>query len=382
MTVYVDVTEFLRNPVRTGIQRVCGELCRWWPGDDLVPVALSANSRLVPLPSNARSVIRSYFEAGPDDLPKIREVISQIADDSRQSQGEIDSYASPIVVPEVFYDPKRIEFFQTLLLRQYYNVYFIFYDALPITHPQYFPPQTSYETIEPYFRLVRHAKHVGFISRSTRDVFCQRLLRRSDFDGPVLRLGSDSMGEPSPRPGNPGLKFTVVGTIEPRKQHALVLDAFERLFPEMPDLSLTFIGRMGWIQEEAAARIRKLAQSIPQQFTWIERADDRVIKETVCSSRATLYLSATEGYGLPPVESLHLGVPVVATRNIPSLEEVHGGVWFVDADPIDVRRAVVALCHDSTYVRLRKECEQLRLPTWRSFSEQVRQWCLNAQSAK
>jgi len=382
MTVYIDVTEFLRHPVRTGIQRVCGELCRWWPGNDLIPVALSASSRLVPLPSDTRSVISSYFQASSDKLPMVRESISQIAAASREIHDDVDICKSPIIVPEVFYDPKRIEFFQALLPEQYGNVHFIAFDTLPLTHPQYFPAKSPYELIEGYFRLVRKAKHVGFISRSTREVFCQRLLRRPDFDGPVLRLGSDSMGERSPRPSNPGLKFSVLGTIEPRKRHALILDAFERMFPEMPDLSLTFIGGMGWVDEATATRIRTLSQSRPRQFTWIDRADDRVIRETVSSSRATLYLSAAEGYGLPPVESLYLGVPVIATRNIPSLEEIHGGVWFVDPDPIDVRRAVVALCHDSTYARLREECGQLPLPTWRSFSEQVREWCLQTQKVR
>lgn len=377
MATYVDLTEFLSSPHRTGIQRVGGELCRHWDSaGDLVPVKLTSEGTLVALSEGARSVIASYFDAPPEQAAEIGARIVAIRDQADRAGRVVNFEKSKVIVPEVFYDPKRLAFFRALTPARRKNFFFIVFDSLPLTHPQYFAPDMPHQLIGGYFQVIRKAVHAGFISAATRDVYYQRLVRRCG-SGPVLRLGSNSLGEPfDPQSRETvGRHFTVFGTIEPRKQHDMVLRAFESLFDDgYDDVTLTFIGKMGWIEAAASKRLREALLRYPANFRWIEHAGDRCMYEEIRASRATLFLSAVEGYGLPPVESLYLGVPVIASPNIPSLEQVRKGIRICGCSENEIKQAVLDLCDDKTFEELSAEVRQLSLPTWKSFVEDVESW--------
>jgi glycosyltransferase involved in cell wall biosynthesis len=172
------------------------------------------------------------------------------------------------------------------------------------------------------------------------------------------------------------------GTIEPRKRHALVLDAFEDLLFERPQrLRLAFAGGMGWIDKGLAARIRYLSQ-LECGFRYLPGPDDASLRRLVLSAAATIFVSAAEGYGLPVAESLWLGVPVITNRATPSLEDIGGcGVRILDQVSVDdVRRAAEAFLDPVYAMNKRREARRLNLPDWRSFSEQVANWLARPES--
>lgn len=106
--------------------------------------------------------------------------------------------------------------------------------------------------------------------------------------------------------------FLAVGTLEPRKRYDVILDAFELLWEKDPTPELTIIGKMGWHTESIRDRIYHLKSSgFP--ITWMENANDAEL--TKCYSRATALIAASEqeGFGLPLIEAISVGLPVIAS---------------------------------------------------------------------
>jgi glycosyltransferase involved in cell wall biosynthesis len=272
-----------------------------------------------------------------------------------------------------------VAFFRSLSAEQLNWFYFIIYDLLPFTHPEYFIANAPQEIVNGYTRVVRSARHVAFISSSTRDAYYRRLLRKTcSSPGPVLRLGSDGLGE---RPRGqvfryPRPKFTVVGTIEPRKNHALILDVFEPLLQQIEGLRLVFLGQVGWADSALVERVRRMASGGCSGFEHYSSPSDDFIRQHVMESWATIYISQAEGFGLPPLESLWLGTPVIASTSIPSLEGIGpAGVHLVESiDVLNLKAAVLAFLEDAYAERETKEALNLNLPTWRSFAREVEEW--------
>lgn len=133
------------------------------------------------------------------------------------------------------------------------------------------------------------------------------------------------------RLGLPDRYFVMLGTIEPRKNHALALAAIQRagLGPTVP---LVIVGRFGWGHEAIAAEIAKLEAS--GLVMHIDNAADADLPGILLGSQAMIYPSWTEGFGLPVAEALATGVPVV-TGTAPALREV-GGEYASYVDPEDV----------------------------------------------
>ncbi len=161
---------------------------------------------------------------------------------------------------------------------------------------------------------------------------------------------------------------------EPRKDHALILDTFEQLWQQFPDIELNFIGRTGWVSDAFAARIAAMARSNPR-FHWFDSLEDEAVRQVIERSRATIYLSVKEGFGLPPVESLWLGVPVI-TNGVPSVESLgEQGIYRIkELSSKSLKEAVMQFMDNDFLKWKRSEVKELSLPTWRSFAAEVAGW--------
>jgi alpha-1,2-rhamnosyltransferase len=114
----------------------------------------------------------------------------------------------------------------------------------------------------------------------------------------------------------------MVGTIEPRKNHALVLDAFERFWAAGGTAALVVIGRRGWQCEATLRRFTALAAA-GKPFTHIGDATDADLHYAYRHARCLIFPSVAEGFGLPIVEALAQGLPAIAS-DIPVHREVGG----------------------------------------------------------
>ena len=204
-----------------------------------------------------------------------------------------------IVVPEVFFDPARAGFHRERLRRNSSAVALLSYDFIPWLQPDRFP-LPSVTSLMPYLRLVRDAQHVAFISEQTRREYVTRILRRPGHKGgPVLPLGADGLGmeHQSWSPGRH--EFVALGSIDGRKNQHLILEAFELLWRNGSEARLTLLGRVfagadrAWIERAMH----------DHRFRWIDHPSQEIVAATLREARATIYVSAVEGFGLPPVES-------------------------------------------------------------------------------
>jgi len=372
MSLYIDLSEFLSNPITTGIQRIAGEMCKHAPPNTLIPVRLHAEGYLA-LPPALIDVIAEHFraasEAGGDEIKRLGAI--------ECGSAITVSPSDTVLVGEVFNNAQRLEFFRRMPEEEFEHYRFIVYDLLPMTHPQFFPEGTSVGAYG-YYRLLRRSNCCAFISEDTREDYYRRLKRTHERGGVVLPLGCDSIGPRAPHSTlNRPLAFSVLGTIEPRKNHELILDAFEPLLRQVDGLSLSFIGKMGWVDSGFARRVHALAADRNSGFRFHSISGDGAIRAYIEQSRATLYVSTAEGYGLPPVESLWIGTPVIASTTIPSLKG-HGsaGVHFVEPlNAVNLRQAVLAFMDDEYANQKAEETIDINLPTWRSFTQEALRWC-------
>lgn len=214
----------------------------------------------------------------------------------------------------------------------------LIHDLIPATHPEYARPGQSGRHLRRIGTTVSLADGVIVNSRHTAAVLAGHMRPRA-LPPPVLVA---PLGIEAPRPPLPALAtgpasnpyFLILGTIEPRKNHLLLLhiwrDLVDRLGPETPRLLV--LGRRGWENEnvvdllERSTTLRGVVQemgSLPDRQVW----------ELMRGARALLFPSFAEGFGLPLGEALALGVPVIAS-DLASLREVGGDVPEY-LDPLD-----------------------------------------------
>jgi len=212
------------------------------------------------------------------------------------------------------------------------QIYFMLYDLLPLTFPSYFP-----EGIKEL--------HTNWISTAceSANFICISATVKKELDkwvnsrGIVVKsshvnLGADILGATNSMSAKvnknySSINFLIVSTIEPRKSHELVLDAFEILWDEGLDFKLIFIGKEGWKVEKLIQRI----QSHPllgKKLFWYSKLRDAELIQLYQSSSALINASLGEGFGLPLVEASYYGLPLIL-RDIPIFREIAGDeAWY------------------------------------------------------
>lgn len=260
------------------------------------------------------------------------------------------------------------------------------YDFIPHTHPELVPKKLPM-TFRFWMRnALERADFVAAISESVA-VEARDELRRSnrDPDGgrPLVRsfrLGADVKPQAKAEPPRPELAafvqaggtgpYLTVGTIEPRKNQAILLDAFERIWREAPDARLLVAGFVGWRGDEVVERLR----SHPRYGTHLLHFGDLSDAELLYAyrhARALVFPSRAEGYGLPIVEALAHRMRVFAS-DIPPHREVGQShcVYFPPQEPAALAAQVVRFERDGVFAAEEAEGD-FSPPTWRRAIEQL-----------
>ncbi|WP_031302957.1 glycosyltransferase family 1 protein [Pseudomonas sp. EGD-AK9] len=127
--------------------------------------------------------------------------------------------------------------------------------------------------------------------------------------------------------------YLMVSTIEPRKNHAYLLDAFERIWARGIKARLCIIGKVGWKSEELIGRIQRHPQLSRQLFVF-NQLNDSGLEYAYARASALVFPSHAEGFGLPMVEAMQRGVPAMVS-DIPVFREIGGdfAAYFDLGDP-------------------------------------------------
>ena len=156
----------------------------------------------------------------------------------------------------------------------------------------------------------------------------------------VIPLGVDEAYRPVGAEGTAALRakyglperyFLYVGTLEPRKNVVRLVEAWSRI-ADVCECDLVIAGREGWKVGQIRRVIAGLAQGHRVHRPGFIAHED--LPGVICGSRAFVWPSLWEGFGLPPLEAMACGVPVL-TSNVSSLPEVVGDAALT-VDPYDV----------------------------------------------
>ncbi len=217
------------------------------------------------------------------------------------------------------------------------------HDLIPSDYPEYARPKEA----------ARHRRRIATVaaladgalvpSEAVRGALLAHLGRDGRPPQPVQVAPHGPHRHPAPDPararqprqqssGRP--YFVCVGTIEGRKNHLLLLTLWRRLVERHGAAAprLVLIGRRGWENENVVDLIERCPalQGVLDEHNCLP--DDRMTA-LVAGARALLLPSFAEGYGLPLVEAMALGVPVICS-DLPVFREVGGGVPTY-LDPLD-----------------------------------------------
>lgn len=358
----VEVGDTLRVPYVTGIQRTVRQVLRHWPEDAAVRVVPIVHTgrrfrRLTPdeqvvlaaEPGGPASVVprggwRDVARRVPGAVPahalamRARHRLAHrrwtdlfVDLDERTLLFDLEAtWWSPAPRPELLPE----------LRRHGVRVATLVYDLMPLTDPEWFDPENR-AVFEPWARAqLDHAELAICFSR-----FCADEVAR--HGGPPTALfvpGAGPTDVVTSRPGalpDDGLPFALaVGTVEPRKNIGLLLDAFDRLWAQGRDVRLVVVGREGWHVEDLVARLGSHPH-LGRRLVWVGWMPDAEVDWLYRHAHVVAVPSWCEGYGLPVVEGLRRGAPVVSSTG-GSLPEV-GGDAVSYADPDDVEAWTAAL---------------------------------------
>lgn len=224
---------------------------------------------------------------------------------------------------DILHDPCGIAPF-LLPTRRYRRVTTV-HDAIPLVTPEVQPLATRviFRTLIPAARFTADA--VLTVSQaSAEDLVRYARLPANKVHvtpngvAPPLEVGAEEAERARKRLGVCTPYFLYVGNLAPRKNLARVIAAFERLQKEHPETHLVIVGPASWRAHETLARARSLAKVV---FTGY--VEDRELAALYGGATALVFPSLYEGFGLPALEAMLYGAPVL-TSSTSSLPEVVG----------------------------------------------------------
>lgn len=147
------------------------------------------------------------------------------------------------------------------------------------------------------------------------------------------------------RRGLPERFLLFLGTLEPRKNLPALLRAFAAVRRQVPGVDLVLAGGKGWGFDEIFAEVERLGLASCVHFPGFVAAEEQAV--WYAAAELFVYPSRYEGFGLPPLEAMACGTPVV-TSNAASLTEVVGeaGLTVAPEDEAGLAAALLALLND------------------------------------
>lgn len=210
------------------------------------------------------------------------------------------------------------------------------HDLIPIEYPEYARPDGAKKHVRRMSTMAGLASGLVANSAATAQSM-ERFLAGSEA-APLIRvahLGSDALPGGGALPPIPQPYFVVLSTIEPRKNHLLLLNAWRRMIETLgPERTphLAIVGRRGWENENVIDMLER-STAIQGHVHEFSGLSDRMVGTLLRSARALLCPSFAEGFGMPVTEALLCGTPVICS-DLPALREAGGSVPdFID--PLD-----------------------------------------------
>ena len=372
--LYVDITELALREGRTGVQRVTREILR----------------ALLDAPATGYQVQAVHaFPGQPYRLAK--SFTSKLLGDSGHASPDASMAARSgdvlLGLDHSMHTTAEHAADLANLRARGVRIWSVCSDVLPLSHPEWFPPEVRVAFKAWLETIACVADGVACISLATQSELRQQLSRLDiPRDKPLalahFHLGADlapgggAAATISPQQSSlierlRGLNsFLMVGTLEPRKGHAQALQAFESLWAGGSEVVLVIAGFPGWMTDVLARRIRH-HNELGKRLFWFMGPDDAVLDRLYATCTVLLAPSEGEGFGLPLVEAARHGLPILC-RDLPVFREVAGehATYFSGHDSVSLAAAIRDWLAAHQHGTTPRSVEMPRL-TWAQSAQQL-----------
>ena len=255
----------------------------------------------------------------------------------------------------------------------------LIHDIIPIRFPQYMVGQTLMRFMEFLTAHMTYADDILVTTDAVRNDLEQlfgelkmplkpihKIGLGADFSTDKSKSDIDEAIDEKIEKIADGRKFLLtVGTVEPRKNQKILVEAYEKKLADM-GISIIIVGRIGWEMESLLSRI-KSHKNYNNGIYVLSDVNDATLNYLYKKAFMVVFPSYIEGYGLPTIEALINGVPIVCS-DIPVMREVGGEFCdYFDPDNSDQLIAAVKKYNDSPELyqaKRRQLAEDYKPPRW------------------
>lgn len=274
----------------------------------------------------------------------------------------------------------RLEFTHWIRRINVRPIYMV-HDLIPITHPEYCRAGEATKHGLRIKTMLETGSAIIGNSQATLDALdafadseaLPRLPQISAWLGGTSLRSKPCIGNAPEKP-----YFVVLGTIEARKNHIMLLNLWSELIRELGHSTpqLRIIGQRGWEADHIFTLLDHNAL-LKGHVIEINDCTDMELSNHLSHACALLFPSMVEGYGLPLIEAMGAGIPVLAS-NIPVFREIAGDIP-VYLDPADIHCWKEAICNymapDSTSRAGQLEkLTQYSMPDWQTHFSAIDEW--------
>lgn len=312
------------------------------------------------------------------DMPAMRRHVWTQRDNVRLTDCRAPIYS----VAEQIELPRRTSLDTRLFWAPHYNIPLMhrgrllvtIHDVLHLARPQYVSGLHRRFYARAMFRAVKSkAVSIICVSHFTADELVRLTGVHRDSIA-VIHEGVDASWfeiEPDERPHARPF-FLAVGNVKPHKNLSGLVDAFALLRDELPH-DLVIVGkREGFITGDI--RVAQRAAALGDRIRFTGYLDDRTLRQYFAHADALLFPSFYEGFGLPPLEAMACGCPVIVSRTA-SLPEVCGdaALYCDPGNPADIAEKIRLLMSSAALQMEMKErgIERARLFTWEACADET-----------
>ncbi len=258
------------------------------------------------------------------------------------------------------------------------SIYMI-HDLIPINGQAYCRPHAIKRHRGRVISSLNNAAGIIVNSNATAAALSHFAISKGLKMPPILaaHLGVQDVGSSADMSVSPKEHFVCIGTIEPRKNHLMLLRVWQKLISEtsgnIPQLLI--IGRWG----KQSKPVRDLLSSDPilaKHVTMLNKCSDADMLELTKSAKAVLLPTLAEGYGLPLIEAMTMNVPVIAS-DLPCFREIGAGIPLLlsPKDEAGWKDAIINfLMHNEESKRQKRQMKSYTPPSWREHFAKVNLW--------
>lgn len=211
-------------------------------------------------------------------------------------------------------------------------------------------------------RALRRAAHVCAVSENT----CNDILQRFHYEPKkidVVSCAASEEFEPIPKEklkdfivktNLPEKFFLAVGTIEPRKNYLNLIKAFKEVSDRLPDYYLIIVGKNGWDYEKIHLSVKE--NYLNKKVHFLGYLSNKSLVNLYSLAQALVFPSFYEGFGMPPLEAMKCGCPVIASHTSSLPEVVGNAALLINPEShTQIAEAMLKIAKDSELAKSMRE---------------------------